>query len=99
LHEPWSNWAQQIRESSINDFERREAVRAMLGALIRLKDRKRLKDLGLAEAATATLGWTRWDAKRLEELRSFGLKSLSECYAWIEKTVDERKRAKEVGQA
>jgi hypothetical protein len=91
LHEPWSNWAQQIRESSLTIFERREAVRAMLGAPIRHKDDMRLTGLDLREAAKTTLGWTQWDAKHLEWLmRTLGVTTLSEHYAWIQKNVDER---------
>jgi hypothetical protein len=89
-HEPWSNWAQEIRESTLNDFERREAVRAILGALIRQKDRLRLTGLDLGDAARTTLGWTRWDAKNLAWLRSLGLNSISEHHAWIKKRVDEK---------
>jgi hypothetical protein len=96
---PWSNWAQEIRESSLNDFERREAVRAMLGALIRQKDRVRLTGLDLGEAARTTLGWTRWDAKKLASLRSFGWNSISEHRAWVQKLVDESGRRKEAGRS
>ena len=86
---PWSEWAQEIRESLLMDCERGEAVREMLGALIRQKDRKRLTDLDLREAAKSTLGWTRWDAKHLKRLRSLGFTSLSEHHAWIDKMLEE----------
>jgi hypothetical protein len=91
---PWSDWAQEIRKSLLTDFERGEAVRAMLGALIRQKESKRLTGLDLREAARMTLGWTRRDAKQLKSLQSFGFASRSEHYAWIQKMVDEN-RAKE----
>jgi hypothetical protein len=86
---PWSNWAEEIRKSSLYDFERREAVRAMLGALIRQKDRVRLTGLDLGEAARTTLGWTRWDAMNLGFLRLFGFNSPSEQHAWFQKVMDE----------
>jgi hypothetical protein len=88
---PWSDWAQEIRESLLTPFERGEAVRAMLGALIHQKDRMRLTDLDLRESAKTTLGWTRWDAKHLKELRSLGFASLSQHYAWMEKTAAEER--------
>jgi hypothetical protein len=69
LVEPWSDWAQKLRESCLNDLERREAVRAMLGALILQKDRKRLTGLELREAARTTLGWTKWHARHPRWLR------------------------------
>jgi hypothetical protein len=90
LEEPWSNWAQEIRESSLTDFERREAVRAMLGALILQKDRMHLTGLELREAARRTLGWTKWDAKNLAWLRYFGFNSISEQHASYQKLTDER---------
>ena len=88
---PWSDWAQVIRESLLFDSERREAVKEMLGALIRQKDRRRrLTDQDLREAAKTTLGWTRWDAKHLKWLwRTLGVTSRSEHNAWIERTADE----------
>jgi hypothetical protein len=92
---PWSDWAQVIRESLLFDSERREAVKEMLGALIRQKDRRRrLTDQDLREAAKTTLGWTRWDAKLLKWLwRTLGVTSRSEHNAWIETIVD-KMRAK-----
>jgi hypothetical protein len=88
---PWSDWAQVIRGSLLIGSERREAVKEMLGALIRQKDRRRrLTDQNLHEAAKTTLGWTRWDAKRLKWLwRTLGVTSLFEHNAWIEKSVAE----------
>jgi len=74
----------------VNDFERREAVRAKLGALIRQKDRERLTGLDPGAAARTTRGWTRWDAKNLAQLRSFGLNNISERSAWLQKDIDER---------
>jgi hypothetical protein len=43
VYELWFDWAQEIKGSSFDHFERREVVRAMLGALIRHKDRRRLE--------------------------------------------------------
>jgi hypothetical protein len=31
VHEPWSKWAQMIKKANLWEFERREAVREMLG--------------------------------------------------------------------
>jgi hypothetical protein len=87
LHEPWAEWAQGIRRASLNDFERREAVRTMLGALIRQKDRFRFSGLELRNAAKGTLGWTRWDAKHSSGLRSKGFRTKSEVEAWTVKLV------------
>lgn len=93
LLESWFDWVREIREASLTYFERREAVRAMLGTLIQQKDRGRLSGPELDEAAKRTLGWTRWDAKRYAWLRSQGFNSDSEIYAWIEKLVDEKRAA------
>lgn len=89
LHDPWSHWAQTIKEAALNDFERREAVRAMLGVLIQQKDRNRLNDLELRKAAEGTLGWTHWDAMRSEDLGSLGFGSKAELEEWIVKVADE----------
>jgi hypothetical protein len=98
LYEPWSNWAQDIRESSLTDFERREAVRAMLGALIRQKDMGCLPDLDLVEAARTTLGWTEWDARNLAALRSLSPEQTVRYRAWLQKLVADE-RAAEAGGA
>jgi hypothetical protein len=87
LVEAWSNWAQNLRESCLNDFERREAVRGMLGAVIQKKDRKRLTGLELREAAKTTLGWTKWDAKHLRWYRQLGHNSIAEHSAWCQKVL------------
>jgi hypothetical protein len=87
---PWAEWAQEIRESVLAGLEPREAVRAMLGALIRQRDKKHLTGLELREAAKTALAWTRGDAKHLKCLRrSLRFASQSEHYVWIEKTLDE----------
>jgi hypothetical protein len=84
LVEAWSSWAQNLRESCLNDFERREAVRGMLGAVIQKKDRKRLTGPELREAARTTLGWTKWDARQLRWIRRFGHNSIAEHRAWCQ---------------
>ncbi len=62
----WYDWAQVIHESLHFGSERGEAMKEMLGALIRLKDRRRrLNNQELRGAAETTLRWTRWDAKHL----------------------------------
>ena len=61
FHEPWSNWAKVIRKANLREFERREAVREMLGALISQKNKSRLNDSELRGAAEKALEWTRWD--------------------------------------
>jgi hypothetical protein len=68
VFETWFDWAQEIKGAPLNHFERREAVRAMLGALIRLKDRRVLGALELREAAKGTLDWTRWEVRYLAKL-------------------------------
>jgi len=87
VFETWFDWAQVIKGTALSYFERCEAVRAMLGALIRQKDRRRLGDLELREAAKGTLGWTRWDAKHLAELRRNGFSTTAEFEAWQEKEI------------
>jgi hypothetical protein len=61
LHEPWSKWAKMVTKANLWEFERREAVREMLGALIRQKNKSCLDDSELREAAERALEWTRWD--------------------------------------
>jgi hypothetical protein len=85
VYEAWFDWAQEIKGSSLNPFEQRDAVRAMLGALLRRKDRRRLGALELREAAKKTLGWTRWDARQSAALRRCGFSTISELRAWAEK--------------
>jgi hypothetical protein len=94
VYEAWFDWAQVIKGSALNHYERREAVRAMLGALIRQKDRRRLGDFELHEAAKETLGWTRLDAKHLAQLRRCGFSTTAEFEAWTEKQLA---RAEEEG--
>jgi hypothetical protein len=87
VFEIWFDWAQLIKGTALNPIERRAAVRAMLGVLIRQKDRRRLGGLELREAAKGTLGWTRWDAKHLAELRRNGFSTTAEFEAWHEKEI------------
>jgi hypothetical protein len=61
VSEPWSKWAKMITKANLWEFERREAVREMLGALIRQKNKSCLNDSELREAAERALEWTRWD--------------------------------------
>jgi hypothetical protein len=61
VHEPWSKWAKMITKANLWEFERREAVREMLGALICQKNKSCLNDSELREAAEKALEWTRWD--------------------------------------
>jgi hypothetical protein len=61
VYEPWSKWSQMITKANLWEFERREAVREMLGALIGQKNKSRLNDSELREAAEKALEWTRWD--------------------------------------
>jgi hypothetical protein len=61
VYEPWSKWARMITKANLWEFERREAVREMLGALIGQKNKSRLNDSELHEAAAKALEWTRWD--------------------------------------
>jgi hypothetical protein len=51
VYEPWSKWSQMITKANLWEFERREAVREMLGALIGQKNKSRLNDSELREAA------------------------------------------------
>jgi hypothetical protein len=64
LAESWFDWAQTIKSADLNNFERRAAVRAMLGLLIQQKDRRCLSDRELRKAAKGTLGWKHWDEMR-----------------------------------
>jgi hypothetical protein len=61
FQEPWSQWAKMITKANLWEFERREAVREMLGALISQKNKSRLDDSELREAAAKALEWTRRD--------------------------------------
>jgi hypothetical protein len=61
VHEPWSKWAKMITKANLWEFERREAVREMLGALISRKNKSCLNDSELREAAEKALEWTRSD--------------------------------------
>src|ERR1700722_6820282 len=61
VHEPWTRWAQIIKKANLREFERREAVREMLGALISQKNKACLNDSELREAAERALQWTLWD--------------------------------------
>jgi hypothetical protein len=61
VNDPWSTWAKMITKANLLEFERREAVREMLGTLISQKNRSCLNDADLREAAERALEWTRWD--------------------------------------
>jgi hypothetical protein len=61
VHEPWSKWAKMVTKANLSEFERREAVPEMLGALISQKNKSYLNDSELREAAEKALEWTRWD--------------------------------------
>src|SRR5580698_6504928 len=52
VYEAWFHWALEIKVASLNDFERLEAVTGMLGTLIRLKYRRRLRSIELRKTAT-----------------------------------------------
>jgi hypothetical protein len=87
VFETWFDWAQLIKGAALNPIEQREAVRAMLGVLIRQKDRRRLGGLELREAAKETLAWARWDAKHLAELSRIGFSGIVEFHIWAEKEI------------
>jgi hypothetical protein len=61
VYEPWSKWAKIIRAANLWEFERREAVREMLGVLIAQKNKSHLNASELSEAAEKALEWTRRD--------------------------------------
>ena len=61
FHEPWSKWAKTTSGANLSEFERREAVRETLGALISQKNKRRLNDSELREVAEKALEWTRLD--------------------------------------
>ena len=61
FHEPWSKWVKMVTRANLWEFERREAVREMLGALISQKNKSSLNDCELREAAEKALEWTRRD--------------------------------------
>ena len=67
-----------IKKAHLTEFERREAVREMLGGLIQQKNRNFLNESELREAAEKTLDWTRWDERYHAQLRALGFKNQSE---------------------
>jgi hypothetical protein len=67
--EPWSNWAKMIKKANLSEFERREAVRETLGALISQKNKRSLHGSKLREAAEKALDWTGWDENNCAQSR------------------------------
>jgi hypothetical protein len=72
VHGPWSQWAKMITKANLWEFERPEAVREMLGALISQKNKSCLNGSELREAAEKALEWTRRDEQNhaLSRLRN-----------------------------
>ncbi|MDR3737350.1 MAG: hypothetical protein P4L10_17720 [Acidobacteriaceae bacterium] len=72
VHNAWSKWAKIIKKANLREFERREAVREMLGALIQQKNKSSLENSELHQAAEQALEWTRWDEnnRKMSLLRS-----------------------------
>jgi hypothetical protein len=79
--EPRSKWAKMIRKANLLPFERREAVREMLGALISQKNKQRLNDSELREVAEKALEWTGWDENNCAQSR---LRNSAEFKACLE---------------
>jgi hypothetical protein len=67
--EPWRNWAREIQDTHFLPFERRVAIREMLGGLIMVKNSHKLTHIKLHEVAEMTLRWTSMDKKRSADLR------------------------------
>src|ERR1700730_6970965 len=72
-----------IKKAHLTEFERREAVREMLGGLIQQKNRDFLNESELREAAEKTLAWTWWDERNHAQLRALSLKQQSEYKKWF----------------
>jgi hypothetical protein len=79
VHEPWSKWAKMITKANLWEFERREAVREMLGALISQKNKSCLNDSELLEAAEKALEWTRWDENNRAQSRFWNSPEYKSC--------------------
>jgi hypothetical protein len=78
---PWAKWANMIKRSNLWEFERREAVREMLGVLISNKNKARLDDDEVLAAAEKALEWIRWHEHNLELSR---LRNSSEYKACLD---------------
>jgi hypothetical protein len=70
-----------VKRANLWEFERREAVREMLGALISNKNKARLDDDEVLAAAEKALEWTRWHEHNLELSR---LRNSSEFKACLD---------------
>jgi hypothetical protein len=65
VNDNWFKWAQMVKRAKLSEFERGEAVREMLGAVIALKNKSMLTPDELRMFAENALEWTRWEAKNL----------------------------------
>ena len=81
--EPWSKWAKIIKAAKLSEFERLEAVREMLGALISQKNKFSLPESELRVAAEKALEWTRWDENNLAMARLRNFPEYKSCLTAI----------------
>lgn len=79
--EAWSQWAKMVQKANLTEFERLEAVRMMLGELIRQKNKYSLTESELLEAAEKALDWTRWDKFNCANVR---IRNSPEYKGWLE---------------
>lgn len=90
VHEPWSKWAQMIKKANLWEFERREAVREMLGALISQKNKACLNDSELREATEKALEWTQWDENNSAQSRLRNSPEYKSCLSAIASGIDRK---------
>ena len=80
VFEPWSAWAKVIKTANLLEFERHEAVREMLGALISTKNKLSLTESELRVAAENALEWTRWEERNLAMARFLKSPEVKSCF-------------------
>jgi hypothetical protein len=97
VHEPWSKWAKMITRANLWEFERREAVREMLGTLINQKNKSCLNDSELREAAEKALEWTRWDENNCAQSRFRNSSEYKSCLEAIASGKDPKEALKQYG--
>ena len=94
FHQPWSSWAKMITKANLWEFERREAVREMLGSLLAQKNKSHLKDAELRAATENALEWTRWDEHNRAQSRFRNSPEYMDCVKAIAiASGEERKEA------
>jgi VIT1/CCC1 family predicted Fe2+/Mn2+ transporter len=79
VFDPWSAWAKVIKTAKLTEFERHEAVREMLGALISTKNKFSLTESELRVAAEKALEWTRQEERNLAMARVLNSPEMKSC--------------------